>query len=103
RRIDASGELAQLAKGLAQLQPRCVKLIGRFILEHPTQSPHREGENHEPLLRAIVKVAFEATAFDICSLDVSCAGRAKLFELSVHLGVESLALQRQPRGSADLL
>src|SRR5205085_12703594 len=59
------------------------------------------GEREQTLLRAVVQVALEPPALRISAFDHARPRRLQVAEPGEQLGLESLVLDRQPRGGAE--
>jgi hypothetical protein len=77
RRMDAAGEIAQLAQGQteprARLRDECASSLGvltESLLRHPEAHPER----HQPRLRAVVEIALDPAQLCVLSVDGSRAG-----------------------------
>ncbi len=98
--MDAAGERPQLVHGrvepvgAAREQRRALLVDGAVeaFLEQTQQQPRDD----EPLLRAVVQVAFEAAPFGVGRGDDPHPRGPDLGELGVHLGGQPLVVQRQP-------
>ena len=90
RRVDAAGQLAQLAEaGLQLLDGRVEDLRHAFVPAgaHARRLQHH-GQRDESRLGAVVQVALEPAALGIARLDEAGAGRAQLLQARLQLGVE---------------
>ena len=98
RRVQASGDLAQLCQRSRDLSPGPVdpRLDVRVAVDSPLEHAQLEGERDEPLLRAVVEVALEQLPLTLRRLDDARAGAAELLEPGPQLGVEPGVLERDP-------
>ena len=87
--MDAAGQLAQLLERVRELGAGPAEELSRGvgIARQPGLSePQRKRERDEPLLRAVVQVAFEPPAFGVAGLDDARARAAQLLLVGGALG-----------------
>ena len=59
--------------------------------------PQGQAQGHQPLLCAVVQVAFQPAPLGVPGLDDPCPGRTDLLELGLHLGLQPGVLQGHAR------
>src|SRR6185503_20360970 len=87
--MDPARQLAKLLEGLGELLRGAVQELGSLIgvrLQLRLGESQGKGERDEALLRAVVKVAFEAPAFGVARLQEALARMAQLLLLPLALG-----------------
>jgi len=84
---------------LGEQQPGLGVVVGLGVR---AGEPEVVGEGQQPLLGAVVQVAFQPAAFAVAGLDDADAGGSQLVELRERLGLQPLVLQRKPDSGADL-
>ena len=103
--MDAAGQLAQLGDGRPGLLGRGFEQrlqIGIGARGPVPGDADRQRERDEPLLRAVVQVAFQPAALGVAGLHDPGAGGADLVELDLDLGLQPGVLQGQAgRGRGD--
>ena len=97
--MDAPCQVAQLPQGLAQLLLGFGDELGGLAVgDAGADELECETDAEQPLLSAVVEVAFEPATFVVSGADDARAGGAQLFELGTQLGVQAFVLEREPRG-----
>ena len=100
RRVDATGESADLSDRGLQLGRGRVEQSGRFRRRLLRDlEPHRERD--EALLGTIMEVALDAPSLRIGRLHDAHPRGTHLLELGTHLGGQPLVLEREPGRVAD--
>ena len=94
--MDAAGELAKFSERKAELLARSFQQCGRsgrvfFDLGRGATQVQRHRD--EALLRAVVKVSFEAPALSVAGIDDARPGLSSLLELGTQVGDVSLVLE----------
>ena len=102
-RVDAAGELMQLAERGAQLgvgfgEELCGAVCVRSELR--TRELEREAEAEQALLGAVVEVALESAPLLVAGRDDARPRGAKLRQLDAQLGLEALVLECESRRRA---
>ncbi len=99
--MDASGEFAEFGDRLLDLVLRARENVGSGRVGAGSLETERDGKCHEPLLRAVVKVALDAAPFGVGCGDDPAARCAHLRELRTHLRRETLVLEHEGGGRTD--
>ena len=99
--MDASGELAEFSDRLLDLVLRAREDVGCGPVGVRGLEAERDGECHEPLLRAVVEVAFDAAPLGVGGRDDPAPRGAHLRELRPHLCREALVLEHERRGRTN--
>ena len=100
--MNAARQIAQLLEALPQLVDRAVeerRRVGTVGHAHACE-PEVQRQRHEPRLRAVMEIAFDAPPLAVGRLDQSRSRGTQLDEARAQLGVEALILQRQGGGRA---
>ena len=103
-RPESLRELAKLGERGGDLPDRAVQRgagVIELLVEQELRVADRQPEGHEPLLRAVVQVALQPTAFGLARGDDPRPRRLDLGELHADLHPQARDLHGEPRGAQD--
>ena len=103
RRVNAAGELPKARRAPRSPRPRVSSSSSSRVPSAFAQQLQRHADPEQPLLRSVVKVALEPTAFFVAGSDDPRPRVTQLGKLGAELGLEPLVLEREARRGADRL
>src|SRR5262245_9359678 len=102
-RMDTPGDVAELFERASDLSPRLIETSTRLgIAAQPLlEQAELERERDQPLLCAVVEIAFQALPLFLARRKHACPRASELFEPRLQLGVQACVLERNAGSSSD--
>ena len=103
--MDATGQLAELGERGPRFVGRLLKAefdrrVGVVAEARPGETQGK-GQGHEPLLGAVVEIAFEALALGVAAATIRARDARTSVELRFDRARQPVVLDRQPHGPGD--